>query len=58
VPNPYGHGALNIGATGRPLERNSDGQPGGDYVALLTRGGAQERNAFGSKQLSRKRSIE
>ena len=28
-------------AAGQQLDGNGDGQPGGDYVALLARGGAQ-----------------
>ena len=34
---------------GRPLDGNRDGQPGGDYVALLTGGGAQPQIVRGAK---------
>jgi hypothetical protein len=43
-----------LDATGRPLDGNGDGQPGGDYVALLTRGGAQPQILRGAETFVRR----
>jgi hypothetical protein len=42
-----------LDASGRPLDGNGDGQPGGDYVALLTRGGAQRQIMQGAETFAR-----
>ncbi len=39
---------------GRPLDGNHDGQPGGDYVALVTRGGAQPQVVRGAATFARR----
>ncbi len=43
-----------LDALGRPLDGNGDGQPGGDYVALLTRGGAQPQIVQGAETFARR----
>jgi hypothetical protein len=42
-----------LDATGRLLDGNHDGQPGGDYVALLSKGGAQPQSVIAAKAVSR-----
>jgi uncharacterized delta-60 repeat protein len=42
-----------LDSTGRPLDGNGDGQPGGDYVALLTRGGAEPQIIGGAETFVR-----
>jgi hypothetical protein len=42
-----------LDALGRPLDGNHDGQPGGDYVARLTKGGAQPQLVREVKAFSR-----
>ena len=43
-----------LDTNGRALDGNADGQPGGDYVALLTQGGAQPRVLIGAETFARR----
>ncbi len=43
-----------LDALGRPLDGSGDGQPGGDYVALLTKGGAQPQIMRGAEAFVRR----